>query len=243
MEVLTGDGRVVVARPDNEHADLFHGFPNSYGTLGYALRLTIDLEPVRPFVRLRHLRFATAEACLAAMADACAAGAHDGEPVDFVDGTVFGPDEQYLTLGTFVDEAPTVSDYTGMDIYYRSIQRARGRPPDGARLPVALGHRLVLVLARVRGAAARWCAGCGRAATAAPTCTAGSSPSTAGTGSAHRVARLRGQPRRSRWSRTSRCRSGGRPSSSTCSTARSASRPVWLCPLRLRARRPGRCTR
>ena len=27
MEVLTGDGRVVVARPDNEHADLFRGFP------------------------------------------------------------------------------------------------------------------------------------------------------------------------------------------------------------------------
>ena len=53
MEVLTGDGRVVVARPDNEHADLFHGFPNSYGTLGYALRLKIELEPVRPYVRLR----------------------------------------------------------------------------------------------------------------------------------------------------------------------------------------------
>ena len=44
---------------DNEHADLFRGFPNSYGTLGYALRLTIELEPVRPYVRLRHLRFGT----------------------------------------------------------------------------------------------------------------------------------------------------------------------------------------
>jgi FAD/FMN-containing dehydrogenase len=122
MEVLTGDGRVVVARPDNDHADLFHGFANSYGTLGYALRLTIDLQPVRPYVRMRHLRFDTAAACFAAMAAICAAGAHAGEPVDFVDGTVFGPDEQYLTLGTFVDEAPTVSDYTGMAVYYRSIR-------------------------------------------------------------------------------------------------------------------------
>jgi FAD/FMN-containing dehydrogenase len=122
MEVLTGDGRVVLARPDNEHADLFRGFPNSYGTLGYALRLTIDLEPVRPFVRLRHLRFGTADDCFAAMATVCAAGAHAGEPVDFVDGTVFAPGEQYLTLGTFVDEAPTVSDYTGMAVYYRSIR-------------------------------------------------------------------------------------------------------------------------
>jgi FAD/FMN-containing dehydrogenase len=123
LEVLTGDGQVLVARPDNEHAELFRGFPNSYGTLGYTLRLTIDLVPVRPYVRLRHLRFGTAQECLAATAEVCAAGEYAGGPVDFVDGTVFGPDEQYLTLGTFVDEAPEVSDYTGMGVYYRSIQR------------------------------------------------------------------------------------------------------------------------
>jgi FAD/FMN-containing dehydrogenase len=123
LEVLTGDGRVVLASPENEHADLYFGFPNSYGTLGYALRLLIDLEPVRPFVRLRHLRFDTAEACLGAMGEVCTSAAHEGEQVDFVDGTVFGPREHYLTLGTFIDEAPEVSDYTGMDIYYRSIQR------------------------------------------------------------------------------------------------------------------------
>ena len=57
IEVLTGDGRLVTARPDNEHRDLFFGFPNSYGTLGYALRLVIELEPVQPYVALRHERF------------------------------------------------------------------------------------------------------------------------------------------------------------------------------------------
>ena len=49
--MLTGDGEVVVATPDGEHADLFRAFPNSYGTLGYALRLVIDLRAgaaVRP---------------------------------------------------------------------------------------------------------------------------------------------------------------------------------------------------
>src|SRR3954471_4098878 len=55
LEILTGDGRIVVATPDNEHAALFRGFPNSYGTLGYALRLKIVLEPVKPFVALRHV--------------------------------------------------------------------------------------------------------------------------------------------------------------------------------------------
>ena len=48
MEILTGAGEVVTATPDGEHADLYRGFPNSYGTLGYALRLVIDLQPVAP---------------------------------------------------------------------------------------------------------------------------------------------------------------------------------------------------
>ena len=54
FDVLTGDGRVVTVTPDGPHADLFTGFPNSYGTLGYALRLRIELEPVKPFVALEH---------------------------------------------------------------------------------------------------------------------------------------------------------------------------------------------
>ena len=125
LEILTGDGRLVIARRDNEHGRLFRGFPNSYGTLGYALRLTLELEPVRPFVRLRHVPFSDAAECFTAMERATAARAFAGEPVDFVDGTVFGPDESYLTLGTFSDDPAGTSDYTGMDVYYRSIQRLR----------------------------------------------------------------------------------------------------------------------
>ncbi|PRX48191.1 FAD/FMN-containing dehydrogenase [Prauserella shujinwangii] len=117
MEILTGSGEIVVARPEGEHAALFHGFPNSYGTLGYALRLRIELEPVRPYVRLRHVRHRDPDEYFAALAAACRDGA-----ADFVDGTVFGPDELYLTLGTFTDHAPATSDYTWLNIYYRSIR-------------------------------------------------------------------------------------------------------------------------
>ncbi|MER7862817.1 FAD-binding oxidoreductase [Amycolatopsis japonica] len=117
MEILTGDGRIVVARPDNEHSDLFHGFPNSYGTLGYALRLKIELEPVKPYVRLDHVRYEDTEEYFAALGEACRSGS-----ADFVDGTVFGPGEQYLTLGTFTSSAPVTSDYTWLDIYYKSIR-------------------------------------------------------------------------------------------------------------------------
>jgi FAD/FMN-containing dehydrogenase len=125
LEILTGDGRVVTATPDNEHAALFAGFPNSYGTLGYALSLTIELEPVRPFVHLRHFPFTSAGEAIAAIGELAAAGSYQGHRADFVDGTVFGPDELYLTVGAFSDTAPWRSDYTRQRIYYRSVRGPR----------------------------------------------------------------------------------------------------------------------
>jgi len=122
LEILTGAGEIVEAAPVGEHGDLFHAFPNSYGTLGYALRLVIDLEPVHPFVRLRHVHFANLDALTEAVAEIIADSAFDGEPVDFLDGTVFGTDDAYLTLGSWSDTAPYTSDYTGRQIYYQSIR-------------------------------------------------------------------------------------------------------------------------
>ncbi|GAA1006856.1 FAD-linked oxidase [Acrocarpospora pleiomorpha] len=122
LEILTGDGRIVVARADNEFSDLFHAFPNSYGTLGYALRIKIKLAPVQPFVRLTHVRFTDADKCMLAMQEICETREHDGDPIDFIDGTFFGPDEMYITLGRFAERAPYASDYTGMRIYYQSMR-------------------------------------------------------------------------------------------------------------------------
>jgi FAD/FMN-containing dehydrogenase len=116
LEVLTGDGRIVACTPHNEHADLFYGFPNSYGTLGYALRVVARTAPVKRFVRLEHRAFRRGEDCFAALREVMRA-----DEADFVDGTVFAPNRMYLTLGRFVDEAPYASDYTYLDIYYRSI--------------------------------------------------------------------------------------------------------------------------
>ncbi|WP_143229285.1 FAD-binding oxidoreductase [Actinophytocola xanthii] len=117
LEILTPDGEVVLARPDNEHSALFYGFPNSYGTLGYALRLRISLTPTRPFVALRHLRYPDAASCAAAITELAA------DPgVDFLDGTAFSGEELYLTVGRFTDSAPRLSDYTGRHIYYRSVR-------------------------------------------------------------------------------------------------------------------------
>lgn len=122
MDILTGSGEVVTARPDNDHRDLFYGFPNSYGTLGYALRVQIELEEVLPFVHLRHVRFSAIDSLVTALDRICARGDHEGERVDFVDGVVFAPRECYLSLGAWARSAPAVSDYTKKGIYYRSVQ-------------------------------------------------------------------------------------------------------------------------
>ena len=125
MDILTGDGQVVTATPDNQHSDLFFGFPNSYGTLGYSLRLRIELTPVMPYVEIEHVRFDNEQSAAVAMAELIAAGAYSGRRLDFLDGTVFGPDEVYLTLGSFTAVAPYTSDYTGNNIYYKSIRDRR----------------------------------------------------------------------------------------------------------------------
>jgi FAD/FMN-containing dehydrogenase len=115
LDVLLPDGDVVLATPHNEHRDLFFGFPNSYGTLGYALRLRQRTLPVRPFVRVEHLRYDSAPIFFAALAAACEGRA------DFVDAVAFDARSLVLNRGCFVDDAPTLSDYTYQHIYYRSL--------------------------------------------------------------------------------------------------------------------------
>ncbi|MEU4479392.1 FAD-binding oxidoreductase [Micromonospora sp. NPDC023966] len=124
LDILTGSGDLVTARPVGEHADLFRAFPNSLGSLGYSTRLRIELQPVRRYVALRNIRFSRLEELTDAIAEVVAKGSWEGEPVDGMDGVMFSPGEAYLVLATFTDEADgRPSDYTGQDIYYRSLRR------------------------------------------------------------------------------------------------------------------------
>ena len=129
LDILTGAGEVVTASP-HEHADLYRAFPNSYGTLGYAVRLRIELEAVQPFVALRHLRFHALADLVAAMDRIIRTGTLDGGRVDYLDGVVFSADESYLCVGTQTSAPGPVSDYTGQKVYYRSIRHDAGVTDD-----------------------------------------------------------------------------------------------------------------
>jgi FAD/FMN-containing dehydrogenase len=128
MDVLTGTGEIVTARPDGTAREqaLYRGFPNSYGSLGYAVRLRIALEPVARYVELRHVRFDSLAALESALERITEEGGYDDEEVDFLDGVVFSADESYLCLGRRTDEPGPVSDYSGVTdkqaVFYRSIR-------------------------------------------------------------------------------------------------------------------------
>lgn len=121
MDILTGAGELVTASR-SENSDLFRAFPNSYGTLGYSTRLRIELEPAAPFVALRHLRFDSVRELVAAMERIVDTGGQASTPVDYLDGVVFSGDESYLCLGRRTTTPGPVSDYTGKQIYYQSMQ-------------------------------------------------------------------------------------------------------------------------
>ncbi|QCX27973.1 FAD-binding oxidoreductase [Nocardioides jishulii] len=119
MDVLTGRGDLVTCRPGDE---LFDAFPNSYGSLGYATRLSIELAPIGQYVALRHVRFSEVQALAEAVDEVVATGAWEGVRVDGMDGVAFAPGELVLTLATFDAPAGAVSDYTGQRIYHRSVR-------------------------------------------------------------------------------------------------------------------------
>ncbi|MCV7085066.1 FAD-binding oxidoreductase [Mycolicibacter hiberniae] len=129
MDVLTGAGELLTVSR-GQHEDLFHAFPNSYGTLGYSTRLRIELEAVKPFVALRHIRFDSLGELVSTMDRIIDTGGLDGVPVDYLDGVVFSPRESYLCVGIATDSPGAVSDYTGQQIYYRSIRHGGGIKDD-----------------------------------------------------------------------------------------------------------------
>jgi FAD/FMN-containing dehydrogenase len=115
LDVLLASGEVVLCTPDNEHRELFYGFANSYGTLGYALRLRQRVLPVKPVVRVEHLQCKEAHDFFRLLGEQCSGTA------DFVDGVVFGPQSFVLNVARFEEQAPWLSDYSFERIYYRSL--------------------------------------------------------------------------------------------------------------------------
>jgi len=122
LDVLVADGRVLTCSPD-QRPELFYGFPNSYGSLGYATRVRVGLIPVSPYLRLTHTGYSDPDALIAAIGEECA-----HPTCAFLDGVYFAPGEFVLTRAHFAESLPEdtrPSDYTWMRQYWQSLREQR----------------------------------------------------------------------------------------------------------------------
>ncbi len=119
-EVLLADGRIVTCAPDNDHADLFQALPNSYGTLGYILRVSMKLMPAAPYVHLETTPCRGVEDFLATMQTATR---HDD--VDFIEGMAYSGKRLFVTIARFSDAVPRVDDILRENIFYKLVERQR----------------------------------------------------------------------------------------------------------------------
>ena len=127
-------GRHATAR--RRARDLFDAFPNSYGSLGYATRLRDRARAGRALRRACATSASTTPSLLAKTDRDDRRDAASTTATRSTSSTASRsqPGESYLTLGRVVRRpgvgALQASDYTGQQIYYRSIQQRETRPPD-----------------------------------------------------------------------------------------------------------------
>jgi FAD/FMN-containing dehydrogenase len=111
-EVITARGEVLTCTRENEHRLLFEMMHGTFGTLGVLSKLTFQLMPAKPFVRVQYEKHATVDSYLASIRRHA-----ERRDVDFMDGLIHAPDELVLSLGYFTDEAPYTHRYDWMRIY------------------------------------------------------------------------------------------------------------------------------
>ena len=153
MTVASRTGQVVIAS-SSMHSDLFNAMPGSLGTLGYILKMTLDVVPLTGnYVMTRNLRFRTYRDFETAMRK------HWADPsVDFLDGTIFNQTFFVLVAGYIQKQAPAkVDNFVNDRIYWQSLLDADNSTMTymdyiyrfdtdlyytTARIPGALGHVL-----------------------------------------------------------------------------------------------------
>ena len=197
-------------------------FPNSYGTPRLRHPAADRARPVSPYVALRHVRLRPRRAGHGDRRDRCRPSTYDGEPVRLRRRGRVQPGRGLPDAGPRTATPPVrTSDYTGQQIFYRSIQRAADATSSprtticGAGTPTGSGARGPSAPSNPSYG------GCGRGAGGAATSTTRSSGSRTGFRCRRASTAGAGGRTASGSSRTSRSRSTGWPGSCAGSTPRS----------------------
>ncbi len=115
-EAVTGEGELITCS-EQENPDVFHLLHGSYGTLARLTRITFKLMPAKPYVKMTYRRFDRFPEYWAELRALC-----ESAEFPFIDGIIHAKDCFVLCLGEMVENPPYVSDYTWLDIFYKSTR-------------------------------------------------------------------------------------------------------------------------
>ncbi len=115
-EVLLPDGQIVICNANNKYSDLFHGLPNSYGTLGYILRAKIKLRPAKKYVQLKSEQYTDLRLFISAMEKSV-----NDKNVDYIESLVYSSQKFYLITSRQTDEINNLKSIYGNNIFYKEL--------------------------------------------------------------------------------------------------------------------------
>lgn len=125
MDVLTSDGDIKTCTKD-ENKNLFFSMPNSYGSLGYIIRVKMLIEKIKPYVKVNNLYFNNSKEYfdkideLQKQENKCT--------YDFLEGTIFNDKLFVIMVGNYVDDFEgSLLDPVGHRVYWKEL---RDRRPD-----------------------------------------------------------------------------------------------------------------
>lgn len=106
-EIVTADGALVRATPDNEHADLFRVIPWSHGSLGFLVAVELRILPAPSFVSVRYHPAYSFEACEELMGElACSSN-----PPYFLEAFVYSPEQSIVVEANLATFRETQSEH------------------------------------------------------------------------------------------------------------------------------------
>ena len=115
-DVLLPDGSIVTCAPEGPHEELFYGLPNSYGTLGYVLRVKVQLYPIKPYVKMRTKHYTDVNSFITDLRSAA-----ETNKADYLETLIYTEDDLHLTVGTLTNEPENLVSIYGKTIFYKEV--------------------------------------------------------------------------------------------------------------------------
>lgn len=117
-DVLLSNGNVLTCTKTNKYSDLLRALPNSYGTLGYVLRVKMKLRSAKKYMILSTKKFESTKSLLAELKKEV-----KNEKNDSVESLAYSKNELYLTTVRQTNNPINLKSIYGAAIFYKEISK------------------------------------------------------------------------------------------------------------------------